>query len=294
MRCAVLALTVVTLVPVPGPTARSVPVLVAALQVSGAAQSAAQASDATKIIVQAPPPTGLTSAAAWVGRTEQMEAHLKNAEIVSIQDIGTGVTRPRRAHLKPTDPFESLVWKVLPPGRKSGYWESYKSEVAAYELDKLLGMNMVPPAIERMINGEQGAAIMWIRAVRSVKQSGGKLPEGVVWGPAIRKMLMFDNFIGNPDRNAGNILIGPPGEFLLIDHSRAFLKDKDLPNKVERVDAALWDRFQAVTRDDLVRVLSPWIETDAIDAMLERRTRMAATLDKLIAKKGKALVVINQ
>ncbi|PYR34585.1 MAG: hypothetical protein DMF90_16690, partial [Acidobacteria bacterium] len=146
MRCAVLALTVVTLAPVPGPTARAVPVLVAALQVSGASQSAAQASDATKIIVQAPPPTGLTSAAAWVGRTEQMEAHLKNAEIVSIQDIGTGVTRPRRAHLKPTDPFESLVWKVLPPGRKSGYWESYKSEVAAYELDKLLGMNMVPPA----------------------------------------------------------------------------------------------------------------------------------------------------
>jgi DNA polymerase-1 len=38
----------------------------------------------------------------------------------------------------------------------------------------------------------------------------------------------------------------------------------------------------------------PWIEPDAIDAMLERRTRMAATLDKLIAKKGKALVVINQ
>jgi len=107
-------------------------------------------------------------------------------------------------------------------------------------------------------------------------------------------MLMFDNFIGNPDRNAGNILIGPPGEFLLIDHSRAFLKDKDLPNKVERVDAALWDRFQAVTRDDLVRVLGPWIETDAIDAMLERRKRMAAILDKLIAKKGKALVVINQ
>ena len=44
MRSAVLALTVVTLAPVPGPTARAVPVLVAALQVSGASQSAAQAS----------------------------------------------------------------------------------------------------------------------------------------------------------------------------------------------------------------------------------------------------------
>ena len=155
-------------------------------------------------------------------------------------------------------------------------------------------MNMVPPSIERTINGEQGAAIMWIPSLRSVKQTGGNLPQGVVWGPAIRKMLTFDNFIGNPDRNAGNILIGPPGEFILIDHSRAFVKDKDLPNKVERVDAVLWEKLQAVTRDDLVRVLGPWIDTDAIDAILERRTRMAAAIDKLVAKKGRALVIINQ
>ncbi len=291
MRWAVLSLTVVGVIPLPGLVARTV--VVAALGASGAAQ-AAQRSDATTIIVQAPPPAASTSAASWVGRTGEMEAHLKNGEIVSIQDIGTGVTHPRRAHLKPTFPFESLVWKVLPPGRKSGYWESYKSEIAAYELDKLLGMNMVPPSIERTINGETGAAIMWIPALRSVKQTGGNLPQGVVWGPAIRKMLTFDNFIGNPDRNAGNILIGPPGEFILIDHSRAFIKDKDLPNKVERVDAVLWEKLQAVTREDLVRVLGPWTETDAIDAMLERRQRMAAAVDKLVAKKGRALVVINQ
>jgi hypothetical protein len=290
MRWAVLSLTVACVIPLPGLVTRAL--VVTALAASGAAQTP-QASDATTIVVQAPPPAS-TSAASWVGRTAEMEAHLKNAEIASIQDIGTGVTHPRRAHLKPTFPFESLVWKVLPPGRKSGYWESYKSEIAAYELDKLLGMNMVPPSIERTINGEQGAAIMWIPSLRSVKQTGGNLPQGVVWGPAIRKMLTFDNFIGNPDRNAGNILIGPPGEFILIDHSRAFVKDKDLPNKVERVDAVLWEKLQAVTRDDLVRVLGPWIDTDAIDAILERRTRMAAAIDKLVAKKGRALVIINQ
>src|SRR6476620_8175522 len=83
----------------------------------------------------------------WVGRTTEIESQLKAAEIVSIEDVGTGVTRPRRAHIRPSAPVESLAWKVLPPGRRSGYWESYKSEIAAYELDKLLGMNMVPPAV---------------------------------------------------------------------------------------------------------------------------------------------------
>jgi len=237
----------------------------------------------------AAPPT----AATWVGRAAAMEAHLKNAKIVSREDIGTGVTKPQRAHLEPPEPFESLVWKPLPPGRHRGYWESYKSEVAAYELDKLLQLNMVPPAIERTIDGQQGAAIMWLPSIKSVKQSGGKMPAGAVWGRATRKMLTFDNLIGNHDRNAGNILIGPPGELILIDHSRAFITDESLPRKVERVDADLWRHIQALSRDDLVRVLGPWIDGDAIDAMLKRRQRMADAVDKLVARKGKALVVVD-
>jgi len=83
------------------------------------------------------------------------------------------VTRPRRAYLEPGNPIDSLVWKVLPPGRRRGYWESYKSEIAAYELDKLLAMNMVPPAVERTIEGETGAAVMWVDGTRSVKDVGG-------------------------------------------------------------------------------------------------------------------------
>jgi hypothetical protein len=239
--------------------------------------------------------TAATSAAAasWVGQAAQMEAHLKTARIESLEELGTGVTRPKRAHLKPAVPFESLVWKMLPPGRRSGHWESYKSEIAAYELDKLLRMNMVPPAVERSIDGEQGAAIMWLPSIKSVKQTGGKMPAGAVWGRAVRRMVTFDNLIGNPDRNAGNILIGSPGELVLIDHSRAFIADDDLPRKVERVDAELWRRIQALSRDDLVRVLGPWIDNDAIDAMLERRKRIADAVEELTSRKGRALVVVE-
>src|SRR5947209_2750763 len=95
------------------------------------------------------PPT--TSVRTWIGHEPQIEAHLKQAAVTSLEDIGTGVTHPRRAHLTPATPFESLVWKVLPPGRRSGFWESYKSEIAAYELDKRLQLQMVPPAVERRV-----------------------------------------------------------------------------------------------------------------------------------------------
>ena len=221
-----------------------------------------------------------------------IEEHLKSAEVTIIENIGTGVTRPRRAHLNPSVPVESLAWKVLPPGKRGAYWESYRSEIAAYELDKLLNMRMVPPAVERSIQGEVGAAIMWLDGIRSVKQTGGKVPTGEIWGKSIRRMLLFDNLIGNADRNAGNILIGSPGELILIDHSRAFVTDRRLPNKIERVDADLWERIRTLTAEELTRALRPWVDDEAIGAMIHRRDQIAAAVDRLVAKKGRALVII--
>jgi hypothetical protein len=107
-------------------------------------------------------------------------------------------------------------------------------------------------------------------------------------------MLTFDAFVGNSDRNAGNILLGPPGELILIDHSRAFVDDSHLPRKIERVDADLWGRIQALSREQLVRALGPWVEDHAIDAMLERRQKISEEIDEQIArKKNRTLVVIQ-
>jgi len=241
---------------------------------------------------QLPAPAGTTESRPWLGQEQRIEEHLRNAGITSIKDIGTGVTRPRRAYLTPNEPVESVAWKVLPPGRRGGFWESYKSEIAAYELDRLLDMHMVPPTVERRIDDETGAAVMWVTGVKSVKELGGKVPSGPEWGKPLRQMLMFDNLIRNIDRNAGNILIGRPGDLILIDHSRAFTTDKKLQNKVERVDAELWERMQTLTRENLDRALGRWLDEDAIAAIIERRDAMAATIDKLVAKNGRSLVLI--
>jgi hypothetical protein len=81
------------------------------------------------VAAQLPAPT-TDSSRPWLGQEQRIEEHLKSAGITSIEDIGTGVTSPRRACLMPSDPVASLAWKVLPPGRRNGYWESYKSEIS--------------------------------------------------------------------------------------------------------------------------------------------------------------------
>jgi hypothetical protein len=232
------------------------------------------------------------SAKTWVGHGAEIERHLQSAEIVRMEAIGTGVTKPQRAHLAPATPFESLVWKPLAPGMRGGYQESYKSEIAAYELDKLLMMNMVPPAVERRINGDAGAAIMWLDGTKSVKETGGKVPTGPQFGRPLRVMQMFDNLIGNADRNAGNILVDGANNVILIDHSRAFIAGDKLPWKFERVDSELWAKFKTLTSQQLKTSLGQWLDDEAIRGMIERRDRMVREVDKLTAKKGAAAVVI--
>jgi len=54
----------------------------------------------------------------------------------------------------------------------------------------------------------------------------------------------------------------------------------------------LWERMQTLTRENLDRALGGWLDEDAIAAIIERRDAMAATIDKLVAKNGRSLVLI--
>src|SRR5689334_23126979 len=98
----------------------------------------------------------------WPGKEAEIEAYLRTAPIVRMEMVPIGVTRPERAVLADGGPAARFAWKPLPPTMKNGYRESYKAELAAYQLDRLLELHMVPPVVEREIDGATGAAVYWI------------------------------------------------------------------------------------------------------------------------------------
>jgi hypothetical protein len=106
-------------------------------------------------------------------------------------------------------------------------------------------------------------------------------------------MKMFDDFICNKDRNAGNLLVDDDWNLYLIDHSRAFIGDKDLAVKLEHVDRDLWDRIQALDEGQLTSALSKWVDKGGIRSMLARRDRMKMEIDKLVAANGEAMVFLK-
>ena len=232
------------------------------------------------------------SAKVWEGREAEFEAYLQNAEIDRIDIVPIGVTRPKRAFFKPGGLVSSAAWKVLPPGRPAGYWESYKSEIAAYELDKLIDMNMVPVAVEKRWKGETGAAILWLTPIHSWKEMEHR-PKPGKWVRQVARMKMFDNFICNKDRNAGNLMVDDDWNLFLIDHSRAFLSDKDLAVKLEHVDRDFWNRILALDEPTLTATIGKWVERGTIRAMLARRDKMKIAIDKLVAAHGEVAVFLR-
>jgi hypothetical protein len=231
------------------------------------------------------------SAKAWDGRHAEFEAFLRTSPFQRIEEIPIGVTKPRRGFFEAGGLAESAAWKVLPPGRSQGYWENYKSEIAAYELDKLLGLGMVPPTVEKQWKGALGAAVLWLKEVRPWKEVE-RLPRPPHWDLEVVRMKMFDNLIGNADRNAGNLLVDHQWNLYLIDHSRAFIGDSKLPAEHQRIDVVLWEKFLALDEAKLAPV-AEWVGRGAVRAMLKRRDRMKVVIDDLVRKRTEAAVFIK-
>jgi hypothetical protein len=256
-----------------------------------AASPPLRAAQAPASAVATPSATHLCSRT-WDGRHAEFEEFIRTAPIERFEDVPVGVTRPKRGYLKGDGPAASIAWKVLPPGRPNGYWESYKSEIAAYELDKFLGMNMVPPVVEKKWKGETAAAILWLSSVRTWK-TAEKEPTPPHWDAQAVRMKMFDNLIGNIDRNAGNLLIDDEWHLFLIDHSRAFVSAKRLPFPMGRIDKGLWDRMRALDEPTLTTVIGKWVGRGEIRAVLGRRDKMQEVIDNLLKKGPESLVYIK-
>jgi hypothetical protein len=227
-----------------------------------------------------PPATDRVGAKIWVGRHQEIEEYLRTAECVKMETLGPNQTT--RCTLRPGGPFPRMAWRSLPPGVYRGFRESYKAEIAAYEIDKLLKLDMVPPSVERQLDGKTGAAQLWVENVITLKANA--TPDTSTradWDTQLARMAMFDELIGYRDRNLGNMLHDPSWNLILIDHSRAFSGSTEPFRKLTRIDGPFWNQIENLTRARLDAALKPWLSDSEIQAVLDRRENMKAEIKSL-------------
>ncbi len=151
----------------------------------------------------------------WEGNySEDTIANLmRTSEVVSSETLCDGTSKPKKITLRC-----GLVgvWK---PESKDDWFSSYKSEIAAYQIDKLLNLNMVPLTVEREINGEKGSLQLW---VHNMSQKGDiSLPNDTKF---------FITLIEKKDtRNTGFIGNGRDCRVVLFDNADAFPSKSDFP-----------------------------------------------------------------
>jgi len=232
---------------------------------------------------------------------------LLTAEPVATEDITTGVNRPKKVLLaKGHDKFNAIFRHESEKGgpepvpgmpRKTRFFlDSYLSEMAAYEMNRLLGLDNMPPTVFRTLNGRQGTLQLWAEGTMLDRERAQKKilpPEALPWNRQMYDMRVFDNLINNFDRNQTNILIDPNWRMILIDHTRSFARDRSLPNpkQVTRCSRGLWYALRHLNEGEVRTRLSPYLSRAEIDALFVRLELLVDLIQELIDRKGEGDVL---
>jgi hypothetical protein len=233
------------------------------------------------------------------------EAFLETAEVVGSKQLtgAEAVTSPWVLTLKLGDVTHRGLWKNA-QGRMGGFWEGWSYEIAAYRLDKHLGLGMVPPTVERRYRGDRGSCQLWVDDCMSLKDKeakGIKTPEVKVpgWNRAVYLQRLFDNLIANEDRHTNQILITPDWRMVLIDHSRSFrtssrftkgllysAKNPEGPKLMSELPRALVEKIKALDFATIRSAVGDYLTDEEIRAVLIRRDLILAEIDRLVKVNG--------
>ncbi|MBT8448351.1 MAG: hypothetical protein KJO69_01590, partial [Gammaproteobacteria bacterium] len=201
---------------------------------------------------------------------------LRNGEVIGEEAIPVGITKPMKLTLSHNDKQIAAAFKNFDdaPRNERGRWkprkryaDRYLHEVAAYKLDRKLGIGLVPITIERSVEGNKGSLQVWYDGLvskLSYKEAGDDY-KGHCDRKAQRNMMrVYDYLIMNDDRNQTNILHNTDDwQVWFIDHSRSFSDSINLTEQMRKSeDIYLTPEFRAIleaTDRDQLDSLRPYL-----------------------------------
>jgi len=238
---------------------------------------------------------------------EQQEHFLKTAKVIRTASAPGGITGSLRAtlsdgnlthdaHIQAID--ESKAQYATVRGTELNFRDSYKYNIAAYRLDRLLELNMVPVTVERKHAGKTSSFTWWVDDV--LMDEGKRLktktaaPDIDDWNHQMFLVRLFDQLIYNTDRNLGNLLITKDWRIWMIDHTRAFRLLPGLPNQknLSKCDRGLLDRLKSLTAERLQAETAGILTKAEVKSLLERRDKIVAFFENagaeaLFARRGR-------
>ena len=247
-----------------------------------------------------------------VAEREKWEEFLETAEIVGYEqplEPRLAVTEPWRLTLKKDGITMHAWWKNV-EGRPKGFPDNWKWEIAAYHLDKYLGLNMIPPIVMKRFRGDKGCCSLDYGGTITLREKKAKdlKPSSGAQLASLNRVTYiqraFDNLIANKDRNEGDVLYTKDWRMLLIDHSRAFYtskkytkkllydeNSKPIPFPMKRLPRAFVDKLKSLDFETIKQAVGEYLNDEEVEAVLIRRDLIIDNLDKRIEQFGDASVL---
>jgi hypothetical protein len=249
----------------------------------------------------------------------EMRAFLSTAPIVAARPIGSGSTRPWRLTLSDgvvtwDGAFQSVDIRFtdrdIREGRRHAgelrFVDSYKYNIAAYELAELLGLgDMMPVTVERVWDSggregrRPGALSWWVPTLmneRERREQSAVPPDPAQWDRDLQRMVVFAELVYDTDRNLGNILITPEWRIVMIDFTRAFRLEHALrqPLTLQRCDRRLLAALRGLRQEDVREAVGPQLNPAELQALMVRRDLIVARFEQLIAERGEDRVLYDE
>ena len=191
-------------------------------------------------------------------------------------------------------------------------WHRAPIEWVAYELNLMLGLDLVPPVALRNdvdVDGkhfDEGAFIYFVEGARVLEE----VPEAE-WGVDKERLLsdtrILDVLLQNSDRHMGHFMHAPhwdggvPGPFL-VDHAAGFRQDAYVSlehenafrtGPVTRIAASTYLRLRFLDSQSLTDAFAGVLSGRELRALVHRRNQILAYFDALVAERGIDSVVID-
>jgi calcineurin-like phosphoesterase family protein len=216
----------------------------------------------------APVPPEAGPAPLAYGLTEhELGAALATGELAAVEpESGDGRARAR------VRLGTQLIEAVFYPGDGAA-----QRELAAYALDRLLGLGLVPLTVAHRVGDRDGALqLVYPDAVSEAARIERRV-ELAAWcalEPQVELMRAFDALIANPGRTRDNLLLRPElPDLLLVDHRLAFTAARQLPAAPRPI--ALGPGFRAALAaldgPRLEAALGEWLGRAELRALVARR-----------------------
>lgn len=231
------------------------------------------------------------------------ELFLQKARVVRTKAAPDGVTKPIKLYLKRNGREMTAIFKDVDTwmdaassynGEPSDFYiDSYKCEIAAYELDKAFGFNLLPVIVERKVKRKTGSVRVWVDDVMPRFTPHRGIPSAVDVERWTHTVWLLDYLIYNVDRGTHNIMVGSDWAPVVIDNSMCFNTYVQLIRPLHRFPRGVIDKMRLTDRDRIEEIVSPWLRPAQTEALWSRVQVVLSRVDSLVALRGEEAVFLD-